>query len=37
MQQAYLKATPEQKKNGVFFRDIPIENVVDSGAIADSK
>lgn len=33
MQQAYLKATAEQKQTGKFFRDLPIEQVVDFEAI----
>ena len=37
MQQAYLKATPEQKKLDRFFRDLPIENVVDHAAIEEAK
>ena len=37
MQQAYLKATQEQKKHGVFFRDVPLENFEDSRAIEESK
>ena len=37
MQQAYLKATPEQKKLGTFFREIPIENVMDHQAIEECK
>ena len=33
-QQAYLKATPEQKKVGKFFKELPIENMIDHEAIA---
>ena len=34
MQQAYLKATPEQKRTGKFFKELPIENMIDHEAIA---
>ena len=34
MQQAYIKSTPEEKRNGKFFKDLPIENMIDHEAIA---
>ena len=33
-QQAYLKATPEDKRVGKFFKELPIENMIDHEAIA---
>ena len=33
-QKAYLKATPEQKRNGKYFKELPIENMIDHEAIA---
>ena len=37
MQHNYLKATPEDKRNKKFFKDLPIENVIDQEAIAYAK
>lgn len=33
-QQAYLKATPEEKRTQKFFKELPIENMIDHEAIA---
>ena len=33
-QSAYLKATPEEKRIGKFFKELPIENMIDHEAIA---
>jgi len=33
MQQAYIKATPEEKTNGKFFKEIALESVVDNDSI----
>ena len=33
MQQAYLKATPEEKRTLKFFKDLPIESMIDHEAI----
>ena len=34
MQEAYYKATPEEKRTGKFFKDLPLENMIDHEAIA---
>lgn len=34
MQQAYLKATAEEKRTQKFFKELPIENMIDHEAIA---
>ena len=33
MQQAYLKATPQEKRENKFFKVLPIEEVIDNEAI----
>ena len=36
-QQAYIKATPEDKRNCKFFKELPIEDIVDDDAIKQAK
>ena len=36
-QHAYYKATAEEKRTKSFFKDIPVESVVDHEAIEESK
>ena len=36
-QQAYLKASPEEKRNKIFFKEVPVESVVDQQAIEECK